>query len=199
MPHPPLLTPVFIDALIFAAQLHLHQERKGTKIPYLSHILAVGAIVLEHCEIEDEAIAALLHDAVEDQGGKPVLERIRLRFGNTVARIVEECTDADVLPKPPWKERKVQYIEHLKTASASARLVSAADKLHNVRTILTDYRECKEDLWGRFNGGREGTLWYYRAVVNCLREAGTNEVVEELDRNVTMIEALARESVPSPV
>lgn len=180
----------FSDALTFAHQLHAAQTRKGTNVPYISHLLAVAAIVIENGGSEDQAIAALLHDAVEDQGGQPTLEKIRESFGSKVADIVQGCTDADVIPKPPWKERKTAYIAHIRTAPAEVRLVSAADKLHNSRSILNDYRSLKEDLWRRFNGGREGTLWYYRSLVNAFREAGSTPVVEELDRVVSELERL---------
>ena len=180
----------FSDALTFAHQLHAAQTRKGTNVPYISHLMAVAAIVIENGGSEDQAIAALLHDAVEDQGGQPTLEKIRERFGSKVADIVQGCTDADVIPKPPWRERKTAYIAHIRTAPAEVRLVSAADKLHNARSILNDYRSLKEDLWRRFNGGREGTLWYYRSLVNAFREAGSTPVVEELDRVVSELERL---------
>lgn len=186
------LTPLFTDALAFAAGLHLAQKRKGTEIPYMGHVLTVAGLVIDYGGTEDEAIAALLHDAVEDQGGKPVLERIRQRFGDSVAGIVEHCTDADVLPKPPWRERKEAYVAHLGSADPSARLVSAADKLHNARAILEDYRRIGNDLWPRFNGGREGTLWYYRAVISALRSGWSHAIVDELDRVVTELERAAR-------
>lgn len=188
------LTARFEEALVFAAQLHAEQTRKGTSIPYISHLLAVTAIVLENGGNEDEAIAALLHDAIEDQGGAATREDIRCRFGNTVVAIVDGCTDAEVIPKPPWRERKEAYIAHIRSAPPSVRLVSAADKLHNARTVLSDYRVLGDKLWQRFNGGKEGTLWYYRAVTNALKDAGTNPVVEELERVVSEIELLASES-----
>ena len=186
------LTAHFEEALVFATQLHAEQTRKGTAIPYISHLMAVTAIVLENGGNEDEAIAALLHDAVEDQGGAVTREEIRRRFGNTVVAIVDGCTDADVIPKPPWRARKDAYIVHIRFASSSVRLVSAADKLHNARAVLADYRVLGDVLWQRFNGGKEGTLWYYRAVTNALKDAGMNPVVEELERVVSEIERLAR-------
>jgi (p)ppGpp synthase/HD superfamily hydrolase len=185
------LTARFEEALVFATQLHAEQTRKGTVIPYISHLLAVTSIVLENDGNEDEAIGALLHDAIEDQGGAATREEIRRRFGNTVVAIVDGCTDAEVLPKPPWRARKEAYIAHLRHASPSVLLVSAADKLHNARTVLADYRVLGDDLWQRFNGGKEGTLWYYRSVTNALKDAGTNPVVEELERVVSKIERLA--------
>ena len=194
-----LLSPDFIDALTQAAQLHRRQLRKGTEIPYMAHVLAVAGIVLEHGGSETEAIAALLHDAVEDQGGQPVLDWIRRRFGDDVAAIVAGCTDAYVEPKPPWQQRKEAYLEYLRdpATSASIRLVSAADKLHNVRSIRSDYRRLGEDLWKRFSGGREGTLWYYRAVVAALRSGGDTELFRELDGEVAQLEALARANSPA--
>ncbi len=185
------LTSRFEDALLFATQLHAKQWRKGTSIPYVAHLLAVTSIVLEHGGDEDEAIAALLHDAIEDQGGVPMREEIRRRFGNVVVEIVDGCTDADVYPKPPWRARKEAYIAHLREASAEVRLVSAADKLHNARAVLADYRVLGESLWRRFHGGRDGTLWYYRSVVNALRDAGMSPLVEEIERVVSEIELLA--------
>lgn len=186
-----LLTNRFEEALVYATQLHAKQTRKGTTTPYISHLLAVTALVLENGGNEDEAIAALLHDAIEDQGGAATREEIRRRFGNTVVAIVNGCTDAEVLPKPPWRARKEAYIAHLRSASPSVRLVSAADKLHNTRAVLADYRILGDSLWQRFNGGKEGTLWYYRAATNTLKESGTNPIVEELERVVSELEYLA--------
>ena len=183
----------FNQALAYAAELHAEQPRKGTTIPYISHPLAVAAIVLEHGGDEDEAIAALLHDAIEDAGGDSVRREIRARFGDAVEEIVEGCTDSDVTPKPPWRERKEAYIEHAKDASRSVLLVSASDKLHNGRAILSDYRSLGESLWGRFNGGKEGTLWYYRSLVTVFRNhpLANRPLVDELDRVVTETERLA--------
>src|SRR5687767_6440995 len=145
----------FEDALQFAAKLHAGQTRKGSDTPYIAHLLAVTAIALEHGATEDEAIAALLHDAVEDQGGRRTLRRIRKRYGREVARIVKGCSDAEEAPKPPWIERKTAYIDHLRTAAPSIRLVAAADKMHNARSVLADYRVLGEELWSRFTAGRD--------------------------------------------
>jgi (p)ppGpp synthase/HD superfamily hydrolase len=184
------LTSRFEDALVFATQLHAGQTRKGTAVPYIAHLLSVSSIVLENGGDEDEAIAALLHDAIEDQGGAATRELIRQRFGDTIVSIVDGCTDADTHPKPPWKARKDAYIAHLRIAPASVRLVSAADKLHNARTVLADYRILGEQLWQRFHGGKEGTLWYYRAVTDVLRERGNSPLVQELQRVVSELESL---------
>lgn len=171
----------FAEALTFAYRLHARQVRKGSGVPYVSHLLSVCALVLEFGGGEDEAIAALLHDAVEDQGGQPMLGQIRDRFGETVADIVLGCSDSDVVPKPPWRERKERYIAHVTGASPSTRLVSACDKLHNARTMLVDYRAVGESLWSRFKGGREDTMWYHREMVRALRGAGGGPVVDELE------------------
>jgi GTP pyrophosphokinase len=171
--------------------LHASQTRKGKNVPYVAHLLAVASLVLEAGGDEDEAIAALLHDAIEDQGDKITLEDIGSCFGEKVAAIVASCTDSTTVPKPPWRARKQTYIAHLKDASTSARLVSIADKLHNARSILADYRLLGEAVWGRFNGGKQGTLWYYRALVDAFQESGPIPLLKELDRVVSEIERLA--------
>jgi len=181
----------FEEALLYAARLHRDQTRKGTEVPYVTHLLAVAAIVGENGGTEDEVVAALLHDAPEDRGGKDRLEDIRARFGDEVAEIVDGCTDTYEDPKPEWRPRKEAYIAHVATASPSVRLVSAADKLHNARSILADLRSLGDKLWDRFTGGKEGTLWYYRALVEAYAEVGSNPVVEELDKVVREIETLA--------
>jgi GTP pyrophosphokinase len=185
------LTERFEEALVYAARLHARQIRKGTAIPYVSHLLAVASLVLENGGVEDEAIAALLHDAVEDQGGAATREEIRRRFGESVAVIVDGCTDTETTPKPPWRERKERYVAHIADAPASVRLVSASDKLHNARSILSDLRSSGDAVWQRFTGGREGTLWYYRSLVEAFRAHGSSPLVEELTRTVAEIERLA--------
>ncbi len=182
----------FEAALVYAARLHRDQTRKGSGIPYVNHLLAVAAIVGENSGTEEEVVAALLHDAPEDHGGKARLEEIRKRFGDDVAEIVAGCTDTYEDPKPAWRPRKEAYVAHVRTAPASVRLVSAADKLHNARSILADLRVSGDALWGRFTGGKEGTLWYYRALTSALGAAGTNAaVVKELGRVVRKMESLA--------
>ena len=182
-------TEKFEEALIYTSRLHKDQVRKGTHTPYITHLFAVASIVGENGGTEDEVVAALLHDAPEDQGGEATLEDIRARFGAEVAEIVAGCTDTYEDPKPPWRERKERYLDHLASAPDSVRLISSADKLHNARSVLSDYRILGEDLWTRFNGKREGTLWYYRAVADTLQ--GEGPVAEELDRVVTEMEDLA--------
>jgi len=186
------LTRRFEQALLFATRKHAGQTRKGTPTPYISHLLSVAGLVLEAGGDEDLAIAALLHDVVEDCGGAPMLKEIRRRFGKRVAHVVEGCTDTDLTPKPPWRQRKEDYLKHLRTANADVRLVSAADKLHNARTILTDYREGGEAVWERFQGKRDGTLWYYRALLGEFRRGKSSRLLNELERVVTELEALTR-------
>ena len=191
---PVAMTSRFEQALVFAAQLHREQRRKGSSVPYVSHLLAVAALVIEHGGDEDEAIAALLHDAIEDQGGAKTREEIRRRFGVRVTGIVEGCTDSETIPKPPWEERKRAYIARLSEASASVRLVCAADKLHNARSILSDYRNVGEEIWQRFETRKEGTLWYYRSVLDVLVQAGRTPIVGELGRVVSELERLAEQA-----
>jgi len=185
----------------FAAEKHSGQSRKGTAVPYLSHLMAVTSLVLEAGGDEDMAIAALLHDVVEDCGGLPRLREIRKQFGRRVAKIVEGCTDSFTQPKPEWIERKKDYIREVKHAGCETRLVSASDKLHNVRTILADYRQHGEEIWVRFSGKRDGTLWYYRALSDeYSREP--NRITRELEIAVRELEKLcgcgARPRVQKP-
>jgi (p)ppGpp synthase/HD superfamily hydrolase len=188
------LTPLFADALTFVCAAHAAQLRKGTDIPYIAHLLGVAGIVLEYGGNEEEAIAALLHDAIEDQGARmrAIIER---RYGPHVLAIVEGCTDTDVQPKPPWLARKQAYVSHVLEAPASTLLVSASDKLHNARALLRDIRTDGRRVWDRFTGKRDDTLWYYRALIEAFRRAQGDArlapLIDELDRVVTEIEALA--------
>ncbi len=188
-----MLTPRFPEALALAVDLHQGQLRKGTPIPYVAHLLSVTGLALCHGADEDTAIAALLHDAVEDAGGAPTLELLRGRFGDRVAGMVAECSDTDQEPKPPWRARKEQYLAHLPEASQGALLISACDKLDNARAILSDYRVLGEALWSRFRGGRQGTLWYHRALANLYPATGRvpAPLWQELDRVVGDLERLA--------
>jgi len=185
------LGPRFLRAFLFAAKKHAGQTRKASTIPYIAHLMGVASLVLEFGGDEDMAIAGLLHDVVEDCGGAPLLKEIRRRFGSRVAKIVDGCTDSDTDPKPPWRERKESYIHHLKDADAETRLVSAADKLNNVRSILSDYREVGESIWARFKGGRDGTLWYYRALLKEFLRGKPNRLVRELDLALRELDATA--------
>ncbi|MBW4629041.1 MAG: HD domain-containing protein [Brasilonema octagenarum HA4186-MV1] len=185
----PKLGSRFEQALVYATRLHARQIRKGSHVPYISHLLSVAALVLEDGGDEDEAIAALLHDAIEDQGGAATREIILQQFGERVTSIVDGCTDADTIPKSPWKERKQRYIESLRCASPSVRRVALADKLHNARSILADLRREGEAVWLKFKGGKEGTLWYYRSLLEVFLEASSNLwFVEELNRVVCELE-----------
>ena len=169
--------------MVYAHQVHQNQRRKGTGIPYIAHILGVAALAIEYGAGEDEAIGALLHDAAEDGGGEATLAEIRARFGDAVADIVLGCSDSlveDPEDKLPWRERKENYLAHLENASTSVCLVSAADKLHNVRSIMRDYREHGEDIWERFQGRRDGTLWYYETVADTLVRRYRTELSRDL-------------------
>jgi (p)ppGpp synthase/HD superfamily hydrolase len=186
------LGPRFLQAFLFAAEKHKEQTRKASSIPYIAHLMGVASLVLEAGGDEDLAIAALLHDVVEDCGGAPMLKEVRRRFGNRVAKVVDGCTDADTYPKPPWRERKENYLRHLKQADADTHLVSAADKLNNVRSILSDYREIGESIWSRFNGGREGTLWYYRTLRDEFLRHKPNRITHDFEIAVGELEELTR-------
>jgi (p)ppGpp synthase/HD superfamily hydrolase len=181
----------FEKALTYATRIHGGQLRKKTRIPYIAHIIGVAAIAMEYGANETEAIAALLHDAVEDCGGAKRLRDIELKFGKKVARIVAGCTDTDRTPKPPWLERKKVYVAHVRHAPMPTKLVSASDKLHNIRAILMDYRKEGERLWSRFNGGKQGALWYYRALVKAFTGKRIEPLVQELNRTLTQLEFLS--------
>jgi len=188
----------FRRAFLFASEMHKGQTRKASTIPYIAHLMGVASLVLEAGGDEDLAIAALLHDVVEDCGGAPMRKEVRRQFGKRVARVVDGCTDADSDPKPPWRERKENYIRHLKTADADTQLVSAADKLNNVRSILSDYRAIGESVWSRFHGGREGTLWYYRTLRDVFLRRKPNRITRELELAVSELDSLvAGKSRPS--
>jgi (p)ppGpp synthase/HD superfamily hydrolase len=194
---PPRLGTRLQHAFRYAAEKHAGQTRKKTAVPYLSHLMAVASLVLEAGGDEDMAIAALLHDVVEDCGGMPRLREVRKEFGPRVAKIVEGCTDAYVEPKPEWLKRKKNYLREVKHADAETRLVSAADKLHNVRTILTDYRRDGESVWKRFSGKKEGTLWYYRALSDEYQRRNPNRITPELEIAVGELErAVSRNHHP---
>lgn len=185
------LSPRFLDAFVYAARLHAEQKKKGGDTPYLAHLMAVTGLVLDDGGSEDEAIAALLHDAVEDQGGRARLEDIRQRYGAVVAHIVEGCSDSFATPKPPWSERKRAYVAHASHLDRSTLRVSAADKVVNGRTILRDWHRVGEEVWTRFNASREEVLWYYGALVDAFRASGGGPLVEELSRVVMELRALA--------
>ncbi len=194
------LGPRFQRAFQFAAKMHAGQTRKASTIPYITHLMGVASLVLEAGGDEDLAIAALLHDVVEDCGGRPMLTQVRRLFGKRVAEIVDGCTDAYVIPKPAWRKRKENYIRRLKKEGADTRLVSAADKLNNVRSILSDYRASGESVWSRFNGGRDGTVWYYRTLRDEFLRKSQNRITIDFDLAVRELESLTgcNPAHPSP-
>lgn len=184
----PLLSTRFETALVYATRLHGNQVRKGSGVPYISHLLSVAALVLEDGGNEEEAIAALLHDAIEDQGGAKTREEIRQHFGERVVSIVDGCTDSETLPKPPWKERQLNYLEKIRLAPPEVRRVSLADKLHNARSIIADWEREGEKVWQRFKGGKEGTLWFYRSFLEIYQQNGSDFLTQELARLITQLE-----------
>jgi len=189
-PVSPRLTPAFVDAIQYAMEKHGRQTRKGSDIPYLGHLLSVAGLVIDADGTETQAIAALLHDAAEDQGGEATLAEIREKFGTEVAAIVDECSDTFETPKPPWRERKENYIRHLPGASDDAILVSLADKLHNARALLRNFRDVGDKLWGRFNEqDPQEHLWYYRSLLKVYTGRGHDGMVAELR---DAVDALAR-------
>ena len=186
-----LLTSRFETALDFAFHLHKNQYRKGSNIPYISHLLAVTAIVIENGGSENQAIAALLHDAVEDQGGYDTLQKIEEQYGSEVAEIVEGCTDAFTDPKPEWKGRKTAYLTKLEQSPDSILLVSLADKVHNAHSILRDLQSNEKNIWEKFKGGKEGTLWYYQSLVKIFNTSRYPYLTSELSQVVTKIVKLS--------
>ncbi|MCZ8186210.1 MAG: HD domain-containing protein [Beijerinckiaceae bacterium] len=179
-----MLTNRYDEAFRYAHDLHRHQLRKGTTIPYISHLMSVASLVIEHGGSEDQAIGALLHDAAEDQGGQETLDEIRMRFGPAVADIVYDCTDSWDEPKPSWRPRKELYLAKLPQKSPQSLLVSLADKTHNAEAILFDFRLQGDKLWERFNGGAEGTRWYYQSLAEVYRNVMPGRLSDRLERAV---------------
>lgn len=182
------------EAATFAVTIHARQTRKGSGIPYIGHLLGVASLVLEHGGDEDQAIAGLLHDAIEDAGAEQEAA-IADRFGPRVAGIVRTCTDADTVPKPPWLARKQAYIAHLDTADRDALLVSACDKLHNARAIVSDLRHHGQAVYDRFTGGQAGTVWYYRTLSETFSRLLPGPLAAELAQAVGDMERLTQ---PAP-
>jgi len=185
------LTNRFYDALAYASRIHRAQIRKGSGIPYISHLIGVAAIALENGASEDQAIAALLHDAIEDQGGLARLDDIRMRFGDQVAQIVADCTDSHTEPKPAWHPRKESYIASLAHKPPASLAVSLADKTHNAAAINADLHEAGSQVWSRFTGGKAGTLWYYRALADAFLSHAPGAGARRLEREVAQMEHLA--------
>ena len=193
----PVVGKRFRDALVWSAELHEEQRRKGGNIPYVAHLIGVASIVLEHGGDEDQAIGALLHDALEDQAHRMTPREIRARFGDKVEAIVEACTDGEPdeqRDRDParWRVRKQKYIDDIATKPVEALLVSMADKLYHARAILEDFRALGDALWPRFTAGKDGTLWYYRSLLTAFRPRAENRLWHELDRTVSDIERLTR-------
>ena len=178
------LSKLFDNALVYAAELHRDQVRKGSGIPYIAHLLSVSSRVIAAGGTEIQAIAGLLHDAAEDQGGKPRLNDIKFKFGSPVARIVADCTDSWVEPKPPWRPRKEAYLSALSSKPVESLLVSLADKVDNAEAILQDFRIMGEDLWSRFTGGRQGTIWYYCSLSEIFADVLPCALSDALTRTV---------------
>ncbi len=191
------LSPRFVEALGFATAAHEGQRRGDSDTPYIAHLLAVTAIVLEHGGDEDQAIAALLHDAIEDQGGDEMRRRIRRRFGERVTAMVDDCTDADTEPRPPWKERKLAYLAHIPTARADSLLVSLADKLHNASSTLHDLKREGPALFDRAKVGSDDRLWYCRSLVDAFTarapDGGAALLLQELRRVVDELERILQD------
>jgi GTP pyrophosphokinase len=186
----------FVEALAFAHRVHGNDTRKGTGIPYVAHLLSVCAAVLADGSDEDEAIAALLHDTLEDHADTVSRDEIASRFGDRVLALVEVCTDTPPDyrggPKPPWRQRKTAYLEHLRRAPAADLRISVADKLDNARAVLADLRELGEAVWPRFNAGREEQLWYFGSLIDGFRQAGVRgRLIDEFERVVSELERLA--------
>ncbi len=194
------LSPRFKDALEFANSVHADQVRKGTSIPYVAHLLAVCSLVLANGGSEEQAIAALLHDSFEDHPEKVSAAEIEQRFGPRVMKLVVACTDtpADYAggPKPPWRDRKIAYLDHIRSAGAEGSIVSLADKLDNARAIASDYRQVGDTLWSRFSAGKDEQLWYYRELVAAFRQAGVRSpMLDELEGLVNELSRLAGNAI----
>lgn len=188
-----LLTERFEQALVYATRLHAHQTRKLGNIPYIAHLLSVAALVLEANGTENEAIAALLHDAIEDQGGVQTRDEIYHHFGESVGSIVEGCTESETVPKPPWTKRKLRYLAQIETASPSVQLVSLADKLHNGRSLLSQFNQFGASIWQNFSVGKAETLWFYRALLEIYQHTCDQQLVAEFREMVSKLEQIAGE------
>lgn len=193
-------SPRLAEAFAFAERIHRGQTRKKTQAPALSHLMAVTSLVLENGGDEEEAMAALLHDGPEDCAGQETLTEIRRLFGDRVAHIVEGCTDSMETPKPPWQERKNHYIAHLPAADESTQLVSLADKVHNVRSLVTEHRTVGEGLWERFSATRKESLWYYESLLRVFQEANLKRgavLVRELAHALEELRSLITDAEPT--
>jgi GTP pyrophosphokinase len=181
------------SAIDLSVELHAGQSRRGSGAPYVFHPFAVAGLVADAGGSEDQIVAALLHDVVEDAGGPPVRAEVARRFGEPVARLIDAASDTDVTPKPPWRQRKEAFIARLTGEGPDVRLVVAADKLHNVRSLARDVRVHGPAVWSRFRGGRDGSLWYYGAVAAALSEGWSHPLLDELSRAVVELRSVATE------
>jgi (p)ppGpp synthase/HD superfamily hydrolase len=178
------------EVITYGLEIHAAQRRKGAETPYIGHLLGVASLVLEYGGDEEQAMAAILHDAIEDCGANQE-GIIADRFGQRVAAIVRGCTDADTIPKPPWQARKDAYIAHLEKASEDILMVSCADKLHNARAIFTDLQTHGPDVFNRFSAGQAKTIWYYRTLADVFHRRLSGALARDLDSTVRQIEAIA--------
>ncbi|MCP4639599.1 MAG: HD domain-containing protein [bacterium] len=178
------------DAFALAHELHRQQRRRGSRVPYITHLMAVAALVGEYGGDEDQVIAALLHDGAEDAGGVVTLERIRQAFGDRVAQHVEGCSDTVDDPKPPWRGRKQAFIEETRQADPAVKLIIAADKLHNACSTLRDLREHGALTWNKFAGKRDGTMWYYREMAVALGEGWEHPILIELCATINALDRM---------
>lgn len=182
----------YADALQFCFKIHTHQRRKGGNVPYIAHLLSVSSLVLEHGGREDEAIAALLHDAVEDCGGLPMLKKIRQRYGDSVAAIVEGCSDSFAESpdaKENWRARKMRYLDHLIKADRSTLMVAACDKFHNLSNTVRDLRASGVAIFSRFRAGPADQIWYYTRCTEIIELAGLpigRELRRELEEMILL-------------
>jgi (p)ppGpp synthase/HD superfamily hydrolase len=194
------LTARFDDALVYTSHVHGGHVRKATSVPYIAHLLGIAPLVLEDGGDEDEVIAALLHDAPEDRGGRERLNDIRARFGNHVAHIIDGCTDTYETNKPPYVVRKREHMHRLRSASPDVLRVTAADKLNNARAILADFRkpEPGPKVFELFTQKKTGTLWYYACAVNVLRDHFPGSLAAELERVVRELRDLSAPNLSWP-
>jgi len=197
-----LLSDRFTRAVEYARTLHI-ERRKGTEIPYMAHLLGVASLVMgesgrvDFPVTEDMVIAALLHDTVEDHGGAPRLKDVEFNFGANVARMVEALSDTlaeDAFQKEKWEVRKKTYVDRLRDGPPDVQLISAADKLYNAQSILTDYRRIGDEIWRRFKRGRDEQLWYFHELLKVFRNSAGNEIVDELERVVGELERVSAKS-----
>lgn len=186
-----------VSAFSLAVQVHGDHVRKGTGVPYLTHLMAVSSLVAEYGGDEDLMIAALLHDTLEDRPDRITLPQIIARFGWRVGHVVHGCTDSHQLPKLPWEQRKTVFLERLHRESADVKLVAAADKLHNASSLLRDARILGDSHWARFNASKERQCWYLRSCVEALRDGWSNEIVVTLKQTVENLERLCGITVGS--